>query len=393
MSKFSTFKRAAIAVVAAAVAIPAAISSPAQAAAEIKIGVITTTSGPLASYGQAFVDSFNWGLNYYTSGKMTVNGAKLVVTIKDDGADPASATASFKDMVGNGTKIITGTASSGVALTLAPLAQQNKVLYISGPAKSDLVTSSKNRYVFRSGNTSVQDLAPLGGVKPIRGKKIILFVEDNAFGLANIAAAKATFTPKGANFVEIKVPTTTTDFTSYAKKAADASADYLFIAWSNAATSPLLFKTLAQQQAWAKARPITGLAGTASYDVYGSLFAGANAILSSSYFPGASKTTAATQLAADYAKAGKSQDLFTPTGADAAKMVVLALTNNAGQDVDQMINQLEGAKWTGVKGLVSIRATDHVLIQPMYLAALNASGGHYVPSLISTIQSVQTPQS
>lgn len=393
MSKYSTFKRAAIAVVAAAVAIPAAISSPAQAAAEIKIGVITTTSGPLASYGQAFVDSFNWGLNYYTSGKMTVNGAKLVVTVKDDAADAASATASFKDMVSNGTKIITGTASSGVALTLGPLALQNKVLYVSGPAKLDAVTSSKNKYVFRSGNTSIQDLAPLGGVKPIRGKKIILFVEDNAFGTGNILAAKATFAPKGANFVEIKVPTTTTDFTPYAKKAADASADYIFIAWSNAATSPLLFKTLAQQNAYAKAVPITGLAGVATYDAYGTLLEGSKAILSSSYFPGASKTSAAIALASDYAKAGKSQDLFTPTGADAAKMIVLALTNNAGQDVDKMISQLEGAKWTGVKGLVQVRATDHVLIQPMYLAKLTKSGTHYVPSLISTIQSVQTPES
>jgi len=182
MLKSSTFKRAAVAVIAAAVAIPAAISTPAQAAAEIKIGVITATSGPLASYGQAFTDAFEWGLNYYTNGTMKVNGVKLTVTKKDDGADPTAATAAFKDMVANGTKIITGTASSGVALTLAPLAEQNKVLYISGPAKNDAITSSKTKYVFRSGNTSFQDFAPLSGIKA-RGKKVILFVEDNAFGL------------------------------------------------------------------------------------------------------------------------------------------------------------------------------------------------------------------
>ena len=393
MSKYSTFKRAAIAVVAAAVAIPAAVSTPAQAAADIKIGVITSTSGPLASYGQAFVDSFNWGLSYYTQGKMSIGGAKLVVTVKDDGADPAAATATFKDMVSNGTKIITGSASSGVALTLAPLASQNKVLYISGPAKNDAITSSKNRYVFRSGNTSYQDFAPLGGISPIRGKKVILFVEDNAFGLGNIGAAKLTLAPKGANFVEIKVPTTATDFTPYAKKAADEKADYIFIAWSNAATSGLLFKTLSQQGAYAKAVPITGLAGVAAYDAYGTFFDGVPAILSSSYFPGASKTAASTALAAAFAKSGKSQDLFTPTGADAAKMVVLALTGNKDVNVDTMISKLEGSQWVGVKGLMRIRATDHVLIQPMYIAKLNKSGVHYTPSLVKTINGVTTPES
>ena len=74
MLKSSTFKRAAVAAIAVAVAIPTAFTAPAQAASEIKIGLITTTSGPAASYGQAFVDSFEWGLSYYTGGKMSVNG-------------------------------------------------------------------------------------------------------------------------------------------------------------------------------------------------------------------------------------------------------------------------------------------------------------------------------
>lgn len=395
MSKFSTFKRAAIAVVAAAVAIPAAISSPAQAAAEIKIGVITTTSGPLASYGIAFVDAFEFGLNYYTGGKMAVNGVKLSIVKKDDGADPASATASFKEMVGNGIKIITGPASSGVAGTLAPLAAQNKVLLISGPAKADAVTSSKNKYVFRSGNTSVQDFAPLlNSSKSLANKTVLLFVEDNAFGAGNIYAAKLGLASKGVKFEEIKVPTSATDFTTYAKKAADLRADYMFIAWSNAVTSPLLFKTLNQQGAYAKTVPMTGLAGVASYDFYGQFFEGTPVILSGSYFPGASKTSASNALAEAFAKAGKSQDLFTPTGLDAAKMVITALTKNTNQDVTKMIDQLEGSTWVGIKGIMKVRSTDHVLIQPMYAAKLVKGGnGKYTPVLTKTYATVATPES
>ena len=385
MSKRS-LTRLGIALLSMAVLAPS--MAPAQAAGEIKIGVITSTSGPLSTYGVAFNEGLEWGLKYYTGGKMAINGQKLVVTSKDDGADPASATASFKEMVGNGTKIITGTASSGVALTLAPLAQQNKVLYISGPAKNDLVTSAANKYVFRSGNSSTQDLAPLAGIKPISGKKVVLFVEDNAFGAGNIAAARALMGPKGALFEEVKVPTSTSDFTPFAKKAADAKGSYIFIAWSNALTAGAMLTSLKIQGAFAKQRPITGLAGAATYDIYGTLFEGTNAILTNSYFAGASKSSAAADLAEWYAANKKTQDLFTSTGADAAKMIVMALTRNPSQNVDTMIKNLEGKSWVGVKGLMRVDAKSHLLIQPMFLVSLNKSGSRYVPSLLKTIASV-----
>ena len=385
MSKRSVSR---LVVAALSMALLAPSMAPARAADDIKIGVITTTSGGLASYGIAFNEGLEWGLKYYTGGKMAINGQKLVLTSKDDGADPASATASFKEMVGNGTKIITGTASSTVALTLAPLAQQNKVLYISGPAKSPLITSSANKYVFRSGNSSIQDLAPLAGIKPVSGKKFVLFVEDNAFGAGNIAAARALLTSKGALFEEIKVPTSTSDFTPFAKKAADANGSYIFIAWSNALTAGAMLTSLKVQGAFVKQRPITGLAGVASYNIYGTLFEGSNAILTNSYFAGAAKTAAATDLAAWYTANKKTQDLFTSTGADAAKMIVLALTKNPTQSVDTMIKNLEGKSWTGVKGAMKIDANSHLLIQPMFLVSLNKTASGYVPKLLKTITNV-----
>ena len=385
MSKRS-LARVGVAVLSLAVIMPS--MAPAQAANDIKIGVITATSGPLGSYGLAYNDGLAWGLNYYTGGKMSINGAKLVVTTKDDAADAASATATFKEMVGNGTKIIVGTASSTVALTLAPLASQNKVLYISGPAKSDLVTSAANKYVFRSGNSSTQDLAPLAGVKPINGKKVILFVEDNAFGAGNIAAARALMGPKGALFEEVKVPTSTSDFTPFSKKAADANGTYIFIAWSNALTAGAMLTSLKVQGVFAKAKPITGLAGAATYNIYGTLFDGAGAIMTNSYFAGAGKSQAATDMAAWFTANKKTQDLFTSTGADAAKMIVQALKGNSAQSVDKMISNLEGYSWVGVKGLMTVSPATHLLIQPMFLVGLTKTATGYVPVLQKTISGV-----
>ena len=380
--------RVGVGAIAIALLIPAGISVPAQAAADIKIGVITSTSGGLKSYGDAYINGLEWGLKHYTGGKMSVNGAKLVLTKKDDGADPASATASFKEMVGNGTKIIVGTASSGVALTLAPLAAQNKILYISGPAKNPTITSSANKYVFRSGNTSLQDFAPLSHIRPIKGKTVVLFVEDNAFGAGNAYAARLYLGAKGANLVDVKVSTTATDFTPYAKKAADANADYIFIAWSNALTAAGAITALKQQGAFVHARPITGLAGTASYDAYGTLFEGTNAILTNSYFPGVVKTGSSTAIATDYAAQGISQDLFTSVGVSAAKMILRALANNNDVNIDTAISNLEGFSFTGLKGQETVRATDHVMVQSMFTVRLVKVGDHYKPQLIKTLFNV-----
>jgi branched-chain amino acid transport system substrate-binding protein len=386
MFKKSSIKTALVAALAIALVSP--VSAPANAATEIKIGVITSTSGPLKSYGDAYIDGLEWGLKYYTNGKNSVDGRKFVITKKDDGANPASATESFKEMVGNGTNIIVGTASSTVAKTLAPLASQNKVLYISGPAKEDAVTSAANKYVFRSGNTSLQDFAPLAGIKPIKGKKVILFVEENTFGLGNIFAAKAYLAPKGAIFEEIKVPITTVDFTPFAKRAADAKGAYIFIAWSNANTAFPMLSSLVQQKVYATARPITGLAGVDSYDFYGTLLEGSNAILTNSYFPGVVKGKAATAIAADFAKEGKKQDLFTSTGVNAAQMIIAAVKGNKDLDVEKMITTLESLSFVGLTGLTKVNPLNHTLIQSMFITKLTKVNGKYVPSLVSTLYNV-----
>ena len=53
-----------------------------------------------------------------------------------------------------------------------------------------------------------------------------------------------------------------------------------------------------------------------------------------------------------------------------------------------MIQNLEGKSWVGVKGLMSVDSATHLLIQPMFLVALNKSGAAYVPSLLRTIAGV-----
>lgn len=383
MSRKSSLKRSLISILILALVLPIS-TNPANAAGDINIGVITSTTGLLKAQGEAYIDGLEWGLKYLTNGKNSIYGQKIVITKRDDGADPVTATAAFKELVGKGTNIIVGTASSPVGLTLAPLAAQNKVLYISGLAKNDYITTPANKYVFRSGNTSQQDVAPLTKLNPMRGKKFTLFVEDNSFGLGSLIAAKAFLVPKGAIIEEVKIPAATVDFTSFSKRAAELKGDYIFVAWSNTSTASALFTSLAQQGAYANARLITALPGVDMYETYGALLDGVNATLISSYFPGVVKNKLATKLAADFAKAGKPHDLYTYNGVNAAQMIMAAIKGNSNLDVEKMIANLEKFSFVGLTGLNKVNKLNHTLIQSMFLVRLNKLNGRYAPSLVST---------
>jgi ABC-type branched-subunit amino acid transport system substrate-binding protein len=149
-----------------------------------------------------------------------------------------------------------------------------------------------------------------------------------------------------------------------------------------------MFTSLAQQKVYATARPITGLAGVDTYNIYGTLLEGSNAILTNSYFPGVVKSKAATAIAADYAKAGKTQDLFTSTGVNAAQMIIAAVKGNKDLNVDKMITSLESLQFVGLTGLTKVNKTNHTLIQSMFLTKLTKVNGRYVPSLVSTLYNV-----
>ena len=53
-------------------------------------------------------------------------------------------------------------------------------------------------------------------------------------------------------------------------------------------------------------------------------------------------------------------------------------------DVDAMIAALEGFEFDGPKGAMTVRESDHALIQEMYQAKLVADGDTFVPELVDT---------
>jgi branched-chain amino acid transport system substrate-binding protein len=348
------------------------------AAGPIKVGIIYSRTGLLSAYGAQYIQGLRLGLSYATKGTNRVNGRQIQITAVDDGTDPAKAVSAAKDLIGQGYKIIGGSVSSGVALQIAPLAEQNKVLNISGPAATDAITGI-NRYTFRSGRQSIQDvLAAREILGRSTGRKIVVFAQDSAFGQGNVAAVRSILGGRGHSVSSILVPLSANDFTPFAQQARQANADLLFVAWAGT-TATAMWRAMEQQGVPRSTTVATGLAERATY---GSYVAGLNFL--SHYVSNAPKNRVNTWLVNAMRKRGQVPDIFTPDGFVAGQMIVRAVQRGGGDDVERMISALEGWQFVGPKGVYRIRQADHALLQPMFQVRLNRNGNRMVPQVIKT---------
>jgi branched-chain amino acid transport system substrate-binding protein len=348
------------------------------AAGPIKVGIIYSRTGLLSAYGAQYIQGLRLGLSYATKGTNRVNGRQIQITAVDDGTDPAKAVSAAKDLIGQGYKIIGGSTSSGVALQIAPLAEQNKVLNISGPAATDAITGA-NRYTFRSGRQSLQDvLAAREILGKATGRKIVVFAQDSAFGQGNVAAVRAILGGRGHSVSSILVPLSANDFTPFAQQAKQANADLLFVAWAGT-TGAAMWRAMEQQGVPQSTTVATGLAERATY---ASFPAGVNFL--SHYVSNAPKNKVNDWLVAAMRKRGQVPDIFTPDGFAAAQMIVRAVQRGGGDDVDRMVSALEGWQFVGPKGTMRIRQADHAMLQPMFQVRLRRQGSGYTPQVVKT---------
>lgn len=360
---------------------PESGSTEAAGPSEVTVGIVTSESGPLAGYGKQYLDAFEAGLDYATDGTGEIDGTTITVENRDDAGDPDKAVTAVKELIGAGVNIIAGTASSGVALAVAEQAEQNKVLYISGPAAADAITGI-NDYTFRSGRQSAQDVATAGTfLDDIEGKTVTVFAQDSAFGQGNVAAVEAILGGKGATVNSVLVAEDVTEFTPFAQQVLAGAPDLVFVAWAGA-TSGAMWQAMSQQGVLDEVPVVTGLGDSATFGAYGEASEKINFL--NHYFPGAPDNDVNTAMIDAIEEAGGTPDLFSPDGFNAAIMIVHAIQEGKG-DVDAMVEALEGFEFEGPKGSMTVRASDHALIQEMYQAKLVAKDGTFVPELVDTV--------
>jgi branched-chain amino acid transport system substrate-binding protein len=344
----------------------------------ITVGVVTSKTGLLSTYGQAYLEGLEAGLDHATDGTGEVDGRPVELEILDDAGDPEKAISAATDLVGRGVKILAGTASSGVALQMAPFAEENDVLYISGAAASDAITGI-NQNTFRAGRQTYQDVATAAKLLEDAGGTVMVFAQDTEFGKGNAAAVEAVLGGEGATVDSLLVPATTTEFTPFAQQVNSAAPDLLFVAWAGETTSAM-WQALQQQGVFESTTVTTGLGDIGSWSAYGEEPGDIRFL--AHYVPGSTNNEAADAME----EAVDEPDLFTPDGFVTAQMIVRALTEGDADDTASMVEALEGWEFEAPKGTQTIRASDHAMLQPMFTASLTGPTGERTGEVLETIE-------
>jgi branched-chain amino acid transport system substrate-binding protein len=352
--------------------------------------MILEATGIYSAYETEWRQGFNIGLAYATKGTGKVNGRKIDVNWDDDADNPTTAVTDFKSYVGAGYKIIGGTGDSSIADELAPLAAQNKVLYVSGVAADDAVTGA-NRYTFRSGRQTYQDVQTAKSyVQSLgTGKTILVLGQDFAFGQSYVTDATKAFSSLGDTVTSLLVPLTTTDFTATALQVQQDKPDIIFLAWAGTTGAPLT-AALQQQGDFNTAKVVTGLANVATYPFYGTIGTSFN-YLSLYVSNGSTNPVNEYLIRVMKERYNSLPDLFTPDGFVWAQMLVRAIQTGQGNNVNAMIKGLAGWSFLAPKGEQTIRTSDHAMLQPMYQVSLVTNINNvFQPVVLKTLSDTAT---
>jgi branched-chain amino acid transport system substrate-binding protein len=165
----------------AALAAAAALAAPAHAADRIKVGFISTLSGPNASIGTDIRDGFNLAVKL-AGGK--IGGLPAEVTVLDDQLNPETAKQHAERLIKRDrVDVVTGTVFSNIVLAVAPAAVEGKTIFISpNAAPSQLAGANCTPWFFVSSWPSDAINEAAGQFATQKGFKNVLLLTPNYAG-------------------------------------------------------------------------------------------------------------------------------------------------------------------------------------------------------------------
>ncbi len=351
----------------------------------VRVGLITDGSGPLAIYGAHVQRGFPLGLEYITGAEGSagadsttymLDSCPIEVFIRDDQSNPENTATVARELIEvQGVDILVGTVSSGATATLQELARENEVVLIVAPAAANDITGvGFNEYTFRTSRNNYQDAVNICEYLTQEYSSFVQIAPDYSFGQGSAAAFRDACTLFGGEFVadDIFAPADTTDFTSYMDgvlDAVDSGAQAFIVTWAGGGFVPLL--QAAQDSGVLDEIPMA--AGFVDNIVMPAFFANAIGSTSGILYHYTLPDNEINDWLVETTKArfNTTPDLFDADAMNAAILIGTALRKTGGDaSAAALIAAIEGLSFAGPKGLIEIRAEDHVAIQDMYIAEL-----------------------
>ena len=356
----------------------AAVLSAAPASAQVKLAFIDPLSGGAASAGINAQKHFTYEIDKINAAG-GLNGEKLSINYYDNKVDPQESLIALKKALDEGARYVFQGNGSSVALAISDaVAKYNErnpgkeVLYFNYAAIDPSLTNAKcNFWHFRFDSDVDMKMTALVNYIATQPqiKKVYLINQDYAFGKSVAAAARKMLNEKRPDIQivgdELHALQKVQDFSPYVAKIKASGADAVITGnWSN--DMALLFK----------AGKDAGLKVT-WYTYYADALGAPTAIgrdgngvvkVVTSYHTNVSPDLDPDVVAFKKRFTGKEDEFAYYRLNTAFSMFAAAAQKAKSNDPVKVARALEGMKWTSSVGEVEMRADNHQLLQPLFVA-------------------------
>jgi len=390
MARFSHFT----VVVAATLAM--GIIPHARAADPIKIGILGTTSGPYAIWGNSFEQAINTFLDTYNGkdGNPTVR-----VIFRDVGGDnPPRARQLAQEMIVNDhVAIMGGLEFTPTVLGVTDVINQAKMPFVFFNSATSVVTD-KSPYFVRASFTSWQTYVPLAEwALEHHDKTCEMFIADYAPGQDAIEAFTHAFTHGGGKMLpDIRVPMNTTDFSSYFQRVHDNKPNCLVDFMPGGPMSASTIKGFVDGGFAKQGMVLAGSVGT-QFDFPAVGDAAIGTIASTIYVPTLDNPENHAFVKAMLAKYGNKMVSGLPSfmdveAWDGMTMIFHMLKATNGQpDGAKMMAAIKGYSWNSPRGPVTVDADTRELTQNVYVTRVEKVNGQLANVVLKTYPALKDP--
>jgi branched-chain amino acid transport system substrate-binding protein len=195
----------------------------------VKIGMVDPLTGAYAAIARSEVEGAKLALDEVNAKGGTL-GRPVELLVEDSANDVGIGVQKTRKLIeGSGVDFIFGDVNSAVALAMAQVTSEKKVLHIVTGGHSDAITGSDCHWnVFRICNSTVMDGNAIADVLMEKfGKKWYFLTPDYAYGHSVQAALVRKLEAKGGKWEGALAPIGTPDYSSYLIKAKSYGPDVL----------------------------------------------------------------------------------------------------------------------------------------------------------------------
>jgi branched-chain amino acid transport system substrate-binding protein len=356
----------------------AVMSTAVPAQNVIKLGMVSSFSGPFAEYGQQMLGGMK---AYMKLNGDTVAGKKIEIVQKDDGGPaPEVAKRLAQELITrDNVDILVGFGFTPNALAVAPVASESKKAMVIMNAATSIITT-KSPEIVRVSMTLPQVTQPMAEWAAKNGvKKVYTVVADYGPGTDAEKTFTEAFKKAGGEIVgSVRTPLQNPDFGPFIQRVKDAKPDAVFLFLPAGAPGVAFLKGYEERGLKEAGIKLLATGDITDDTVLEAMGPPALGLITSFHYSADHKSAENEAFKKAYAEANGTKlrpNFMAAAGYDGMALIYEALKKtNGSTDGEKLVAAMKGAKWMSPRGPVMIDAETRDIVQTVYIRKVEKVG-------------------